>query len=212
MSNALLIAGFGALATTVGFRLSGRPEATDRSDVWELAGGLLKTVGALIAIGGVGVAIHASARLDRPTPIVVTHTISLPEFGLQVLLPSTWKLESAEPGTDFVAAHSDTGAVLAGSVSVSSSPAPGLNAIIDRIIEEERARSGTVENVSRGVMALGLLDAQWVKLSFPRQGEVVRMRTVAVQRGLSTLLLTCTGAAAAQKACETAIHSVTMTR
>jgi hypothetical protein len=143
---------------------------------------------------------------------VVTHTVSLPEFGLQVTLPSTWKLDVGEVGTDFVATHSDTGAALAGAVTVGDTPAPDLDATIDGIIEDQRAHSGTVENVSRGVMAVGLLEARWVKFSFPRQGKMVRTRTVAVQRGLNTLRLRCTGEAAAQKACDAAIHSISMAR
>jgi hypothetical protein len=150
--------------------------------------------------------------MPRPAPIEVTHTVSLREFGLQITLPSTWKLGPDQPVTDFVATHSDTGAILAGAVTLSDPPAPELDAAIDRIIEDQQARLGTAERISRGAMAVGLLDARWLKLSFLRQGEAVRLRTVAVQRGLSTLMLTCTGGAAAQKACEAAIHAVAMAR
>jgi hypothetical protein len=143
---------------------------------------------------------------------VVTHTVSLAEFGLQVTLPSTWKLEPGQQGRDFVATHADTGAVLAGAVTVSDPPAPELDAIIDKFIEDQRVRLGTVDNISRGVMAVGLLDARWVKLSFSRQSEPVRMRVVAAQRGVSTLMLTCAGGAFAQKACDAAIRSVSMAR
>lgn len=211
MLNALM-AGFGSLATTLGFRLTGRLQGADeRWAARDRVGALLKTVGSLIAVAGVGLAIHATARIPPPAPIVVTHTVALPQFGLQVTLPSTWTLEPGQARTDFVATHSETGATLAGAVALSDPPAPDLDATINRIIENQRGR-GTVENISRGVMAVGLLDARWVKLSFQRQGEPVRVRTVAVQRGLSTLTLTCTGGAAAQKACNAAIRSVTTAR
>jgi len=175
-------------------------------------GALVKTVGLLIAVAGVALAIHASARVPRPAPIVVTHTVSLSQFGLQVTLPSSWELAPGQTGTEFVATHSDTGAILAGAVTLGDPPAPDLDAMIDRIIEDKRVRLGSVENITRGVMAVGLLDARWIKLSFPSHGELVRMRTVAVQRGPSILTLTCTGGAPAQKACDAAIHSVTMAR
>jgi len=213
MLNVPLTAGFGALARTLGFRATGGlQDADERSDAWDPVGAPLRIAGWLIVVAGAGLAIHASARMPRPAPIEVTHTVSLPEFGLQVRLPSTWNLGPGQPVTDFVATHSDTGAILAGAVTRTDPPAPGLDAAIDRIIEDQRARLGTVEKISRGVMAVGLLDARWLKLSFLREGEMVRLRTVAVQRGRSTLTLTCTGGAAAQKACEAAIQSVTMAR
>ncbi len=213
MLNLLLTVGFGALARTIGFRLKERLQGVDeRWDAWDRVGALLKIVGSLIAVAGIVLAINALARIPRPAPIEVTHTVSLRQFGLQVTLPSKWKLDSGLAGTDFVATHSDTGAILAGAVTVSDPPAPDLDGTIDRIIEDQRARLGTVEGISRGVMAVGLLDARWLKLWFPRQGETVGMRTVAVQRGQSTLTLTCTGGTPAQKACEAAIRSVTMAR
>jgi len=205
--------GFGALATTLGFRVKGRLEGADkRWATQDRIGALLKTVGSLIAVAGIVLAIHVFSRAPQPAPMVVTHTVSLAQFGLQVTLPSTWKLESGQRGTDFVATHSDTGAILVGAVSVSDSPAPNLHGTIDRIIEDQRARLGPMENISRGVMAIGLLDAHWVRLSFRRQGEPMRMRMLAVQRGLSTLTLTCMGGAPAQKVCDAAIGSVTMAR
>ncbi len=142
----------------------------------------------------------------------LTHTVYLSEFGLQVLVPSTWMVESGQEGADFVANHSETGASLAGAVTLSDPPAPDVDARIDGIIEEPRARLGNVTNIARGVMGVGLLEARWLKLSALRQGELVRMRTVAVQRGLSTLTLTCSGGAAAQKACDAAIRTVIMAR
>ncbi len=135
------MAGFGALATTLGFRLTGRLQGADaRWAARDRVGALLKTVGSLIALAGIGLAIHASARVPRPPPIVVTHTVSLAEFGLQVTLPSTWKLEPGQAGTDFVATHSDTSAILAGAVTLSDPPAPDLDAMINRIIEDQRAQ------------------------------------------------------------------------
>src|SRR5215831_8605113 len=122
-----LMAGFGALATTPGVRLTGRLEGPDnRWATRDRIGALLKAVGSLIAVAGIVLAIHASARARQPVPILITHTVSLAEFGLQVTLPSTWKLESGQQGTDFVATHSGTGAILAGAVSVSDPPAPNL--------------------------------------------------------------------------------------
>ena len=166
----------------------------------------------LIAIAGIGLAVKATARIPRPAPVVVTHTVSLPEFGMQITLPSTWKLEPGQKGTDVVATHTDTGAILAAAITLSAPPAPKLDAMIDGFIEDQRARLGAVENISRGAMAVGLLDAGWVKLSFPRQGEPVRMKTVIVQRGLRALTLICTGGAPAQKACDAAIRPVSMAR
>lgn len=204
-------ANLGALARTFGFRGAGGLRGADeRSDAWDRVGVLLRILGWLMPVVGAVFAIHASARMPRPDPIEVTHTVSLSQFGLQVAFPSTWNLGVGQSATDFVATHSDTGAILAGAVTRSNPVAPGLDAAIDRIIEDQRGRLGTVQNVSRGVMAVGLLDARWVKLSFLREGELVRLRTVAVQRGPSTLTLTCTGGAPAQKVCDAAIRSVTM--
>lgn len=206
-------ASLGALARTFGFRGAGGLGGADEvSDAWDRVGALLRIVGWLMAVVGAVFAVHASARMPRPAPIEIIHTVSLSEFGLQVALPSTWNLGAGQTGTDFVATHSDSGAILAGAVTRSDPLAPGLDAVIDQIIEDHRARLGTVQKMSRGVMAVGLLDARWVRLSFLRERELVRLRTVAVQRGPSTLTLTCTGGASAQKVCDAAIHSVTMAR
>jgi len=173
---------------------------------------VLKALGALIATAGIGFAINATARVPRPRPMAVTHTVSLAEFGLQVTLPSTWKLEPGQEGTDFVATDTRTGALLAGAIILNAPPAPRLDAVIDKLIEEQRSRLGAVENLSRGAIGVGLLDGQWVKLSFKRQGDPVRMKALAVQQGPRTLTLICTGGTPAQKACEAAIRSVTMAR
>jgi hypothetical protein len=178
-----------------------------RSTFWKVV--LFLGVSVLTS-GFVGLAIHASGRRPQPPPLVVTHTVSSPEFGVQVTLPSTWSFEPGHPGTDFVVAHSDTGAILVGAVTPSDPATRPLDATIDRIVEEQRARSGTVENVSRGAMPVGLVDARWMELSFPSKGNTARMKAVAFQRGPNTLTLMCTGEGPAQRTCEAAIHSVTM--
>ncbi len=183
-----------------------------RNDAWEQFGSLLKLSGLLVGLAGLILAVNAFGRMPSRAPIELTHTLSFSQFGLQVVLPSTWKVDPTLRGADFVANHSGTGASLVGAVTVSDPPAPDLDATIDRIIEEERARTGNVENIARGVMGVGLLEARWLKLSALQQGELVRMRTVAVRRGESTLTLTCSGGAAAQKACEAAIRTVAMAR
>ena len=166
--------------------------------------------GSLVGLAGLVLAVNAFGRMPSPAPIELTHTLSFSQFGLQVVLPSTWKVDSGQRGADFVANHAGTGANLVGAVTVSDPP--NLDATIDRIIEEERARAGNVENIARGVMAIGLLDARWLKLAFVREGEPVRMRTVAVQRGESTLTLTCSGGSPAQKACDAVIRTISMAR
>jgi len=160
---------------------------------------VLKTLGALTATAGIIFAINATARVPRPRPMAFTHTVSLAEFGLQVTLASTWKLEPGQEGTEFVANDTQTGAILAGAVTLNAPPVPRLDSVIDKLIEEQRSR-------------LGLLDGQWVKLSFTRQGDPVRMKALAVQQGPRTLTLICTGGTPAQKACDAAIRSVTMAR
>lgn len=172
--------------------------------------GALATLGSLIALIGTCLAIHAFARSPRPAPMTVTHTLSLPEFGLKLTLPSAWKLEVGQTGNDFMATHSDTGAILGAAVEHSDPPASDLDATLNRIVEKERARSGVAKNISRGPMVVGVLAARWLKFSVSRQGERMPMRTVAVQRGLSTLTLSCTGGAPAQKACDAAVHQVGM--
>lgn len=172
---------------------------------------VLRTLGALVAIAGIGLTINAVARVPWPPPIVITHTVSLAQFGLRVTLPSTWKLEPGLAKTDFVATHFETGATLVGAVTLSASPPAELDFTIDRLIEDQRSRLGTAEIISRGVIAVGLLDAHWAKLSFSRHSDL-QMKALAVQRGLSTLTLICTGPAAAQKACDAAIQPETMAR
>jgi len=181
-----------------------------RSDAWNRFGPLLKVGGSLVALAGLVLAVNAFGRMPSPAPIELTHTLSFSQFGLQVVLPSAWKVDSGQRGTDFVAQHSDTGASLVGAITVSDPPAPNLDATVDRIIEEQRARLGNLESLARGVMAVGLLEARWLKLASVREGEPVRMRMVAVQRGQNTLTLTCSGGSAEQKACDAAIRTVSM--
>jgi len=173
-------------------------------------GSLLKIGGSLLALAGLVLAVNAFGRMPSPAPIELTHTLSFSQFGLQVVLPSTWQVDSGQRGVDFVAQHSETGASLVGAITVSDPPAPNLDATIDRIIEEQQARLGNLESLARGVMAVGFLEARWLKLASVREGESVRMRMVAVQRGQSMLTLTCSGGSAAQKACDAAIRTVSM--
>ena len=147
------------------------------SDHTDRAGGFLKIGGSVVTLAGLVLAVNAFGRMPSPSPIELTHTLSFYQFGLQVALPSTWKVDSGERGADFIANHAGTGARLVGAVTVSNPSAPDLDATIDRIIEEQRARTGNVENVARGVMGLGLLEARWLKLSCLERGRLVRVRT-----------------------------------
>jgi len=176
-----------------------------RRNVWTLV-----RIAALIAIGAllVGAVRHRAAQ----APLRVTHTVSLADFGLQVILPSPWNVKQEGSALGFEAVNPETGAALIGAVTVSDPPTPGLETIVDRIIERQRAQSGTVENISHGVVAIGLLDARSVKYSFLQSGQMVRARTVAVQRGPKTFTLTCIGGPAAQKSCDASVHSMTMPR
>lgn len=184
----------------------------ERTAAWSRFGSLLKIGAWLVTVAGLGFAVNAFGHLPSTAPVELTHTVSFSQFGLKVVLPSSWKVDSSQSGAEFKANHSTTDAKLVGAITVSNPPAPDLDTVIDRVIEDERARVGNVESISRGVMGVGLLEARWVKLSAMREGELVRMRTVAVRRGQSTLTLTCSGGAAAQKACDSAIRTVAMAR
>jgi hypothetical protein len=181
----------------------------ERNAFWKAA--VFYGVSVLSSGSAVALAIHASGRTPRPAQLAVTHTVSSPEFGVKLTLPSTWNFEPGHSGMNFVATHSETGATLMGTASASEL-ATSKESIIERIVEEQRAHSGTVENVSRGVMASALVNARWVSLSYPSKGGTARMKTVAVafQRGRNTLTLTCTEEGRVQPVCEPAIRSVTM--
>jgi hypothetical protein len=84
---------------------------------------------------------------------------------------------------------------MAGVVSVND-PHASLRVAIDRLVEDQRARFGTVESSSRGVTALGPLQAEWLE----------RMKTTALRRGARISALTCNGGERAQKACAAAIR------
>jgi hypothetical protein len=207
MIPALLTSGLGAIATTVAFRLNRSVQPADeRLHSWGTVWALMRILGPMIVLAGVLSAIHASGRvLTRPAPLTVWHTVSVPEFGVEVKLPSTWSLETGKARTNFVATDPDTGAVLAGVVSAAA-PHASLGVGIDRIVEDQRARFGTVESSSRGVLGLGPLHAQWVDLSFHGQGDPTRIKTIALRRGAKILTLTCNGGERAQNACGAAIH------
>src|SRR5262252_7891633 len=146
MIPALLTTGLGVVATTVAFRLNrGVLPADERFRIWGAVRALMRILGPMIAFAGVLWAIYASGGVPpRPAPMLVRHTVSLPEFGVEVTLPSTWSLQP--------------GAAVAGVVSVGN-PHDSLRVAIDRLVEDQRARFGTVESSSRGVTALGPLHA-----------------------------------------------------
>jgi len=136
--------------------------------------------------------------------MVFRQTVSLPEFGVQVTLPSTWMVNHSPGETHFVARDAATGAVLAGEISVADASKP-LAADIGRIVEQQRARLGPERKSSRGVMALGLLSAEWVELAYEGLGNPLRIKTIALRRGNRVLTLTCNGGNQAQTACAAAI-------
>jgi len=207
MIPALLTTGLGVVATTVAFRLNRGVLPTDeRLHIWGAVRAVTKILGPMIALAGLLWAIYASGGVPpRAAPMFVRHTVSLPEFGVEVTLPSTWSLQPGPAGADFAATDSDTGAVMAGVVSAGD-PYDSWRVAMDRLVEDQRARFGTVESSSRGVAALGPLHAEWLELSFRGQGELRRIRTTAVRRGARILALTCSGGERAQSACAAAIH------
>jgi hypothetical protein len=207
MIPALLTTGLGAIATTVAFRLNRSVQPADeRLHPWGAVWALMRILGPMIVLAGVLSAMHASGRvLPRPAPLAVWHTVSVPEFGVEVKLPSTWSLVAGKAQADFVASDPDTGAVLAGVVNAAD-PDTSLRVAIDRIFEDQRAHFGTVESTSRGVLGLGPLHAQWVDLSFHGQGDSTRIKIIALRRGAKILTLTCNGGERAQNACGAAIH------
>jgi hypothetical protein len=211
MIPALLTTGLGVIATTVAFGLNRTVlPADERLYPWDAVRALMRILGPIIVLAGVLSAAHATGRLlPRPAAMTVWHTVSIPEFGVEVKLPSTWGVETGQARTDFVATDPDTGAVLAGVVSVAD-PHASLRVAIDRIVEDQRTRFGTVESSSRGVIGLGPLHAQWVELSFPGQGDPTRIKTIALRRGAKILTLTCNGGERAQNACGAAIHPEVM--
>lgn len=211
MIPALLTTGLGVVATTVAFRLNrGVLPADERFRIWGAVRALMRILGPMIALAGVLWAIYASGGVPpRPAPMLVRHTVSLPEFGVEVTLPSTWSLQPGPAGADFAATDSDTGAAMAGLVTVND-PHASLRVAIDRLVEDQRARFGTVESSSRGVTALGPLNAEWLELSFRSQGEPTRIRTTAVRRGARILALTCNGGERAQNACAAAVRWTVM--
>jgi hypothetical protein len=199
--------GLGAIATSLSFRGNRDVLATNkRLHLWGAAKTLTRILAAIVALVGAFAAIDApGGRQPRPAPMVIRHTISSPEFGVQVTLPSTWSVKPGQAGTDFVATDSDTGAGLVGAVSVTH-PSDSLGVDLDRIVEDQRRRFGTEQSNSRGVISLGPLDAQWAELAYEGQGNPTRIRTIALRRGTTILTLTCNGGDRAQTACVTAIR------
>lgn len=206
MFRPFLATGLGVIATTLGFwgtRVQTLGE--EHLDIWGAAKRLMRIAGPMTVLVGILWAIHAAGgRLNRPEPIVVRHTVALPEFGVQVTLPPTWTVGHGKEGTNFVARDSVTGAVLSGEI-VTTDPNKSLAADIDRIVEQQRARLGPEHRSSRGVIALGLLNAQFAELSYEPLGNPMRIRTIALRRGNRVLALTCDGGDPAQTACSDAI-------
>ena len=206
MIETLLATGLGVIATTLGFRGSRvQPATQEHLDIVGAVKRLMRIVGPMAVLVGILSAVQAAgARMHRPDPMIVRHTVAIPEFGVQVTLPSTWNVGPSQPGTDFVASDSETGAILTGVVRITNANRP-LSADIDEIVEDHRARFGNEARGSRGVMALGLLHAQWAELAYPGQDTATSIRTIALRRGNRVLALTCNGDDRAQAACGAAI-------
>jgi len=85
MIVALLTVGFGAVAIAIGFGLSRRAQDTEwRSDPWDLAGALLKMLGASVLLLGF-------AFLVRPSLLDATQRIHPPTAGILNPAASTEK-------------------------------------------------------------------------------------------------------------------------
>ena len=81
MSNALLMVGFGAVAIAIGFGLARRARDTEwRDDPWDVAGALLKIVGAFTVLIGLALLIPPPRNL-MVDPKAVTHTLSPQDRG-----------------------------------------------------------------------------------------------------------------------------------
>jgi len=207
MIETLLATGLGVIATTLGFRRSRVQPATDEHlDIAGAAKRLMRIVGPMALLVGMLSAVQvAGGRMHRPDPMVLRHTVAFPEFGVQVTLPASWSVGPSQPGTDFAASDSETGAILTGVVRITDPNKP-LNADIDKIVEEHRARFGNEARSFRGVMALGLLQAQWAEFAYHGQDTATNVRTIALRRGNRVLALTCKGDDRAQAACGAAIR------
>jgi hypothetical protein len=196
----------GAIAATLGFRGIREKAITDRH--LDFAGAAKRAMGILgpvAVLAGMVWAFHAGdGRQSRRDPMVLRHTVELPEFGVQVTLPATWSVNPSEGKTQFVARDSTTGAVLSAEIAVSD-PSRRLAVDIDRILEQQRARLGPERRSSRGLLALGLFDAQWAELFYDGLGNPLRIKTIALRRGNRVLALTCNGGDQAQAACVAAI-------
>jgi hypothetical protein len=206
MTQGFLAARLGVIATTLGFRGSRDKAVTDEHlDVSATAKRAMRIVGPMAVLVAMAWALHVAAvRAPQRNPIVLQQIVALPEFGVQVTLPSTWIVNHSEGETHFVARDSTTGAILSGEITVSD-PSKPLAEDIGRIVEQQRARLGPERKSSRGVMALGLFDAQWAELSYEGLGNPMRIKTIALRRGSRVLALTCNGGDLAQTACGAAI-------
>jgi len=206
MIQGFLAACRGAIATTLGFGGIREESAINKHlDTAAAAKAAVRIVAPIAVLVGMLWALHAAAgRQSLRDPMVFRQTVSLPEFGVQVTLPSTWRVNHSPGETHFVARDAATGAVLAGEISVGDASKP-LAADIGRVVEQQRARLGPERKSSRGVMALGLLGAEWEELAYEGLGNPLRIKTIAMRRGNRVLTLTCNGGNQAQTACDAAI-------
>jgi hypothetical protein len=206
MARGFLAARLGAIATTLGFGGIREEAATDKHlDVAAAAKGGMRIVAPMAVVAGMIWALHAAAgRLPPRDPMLLRQTVAFPEFGVQVTFPYTWSVNHSRGETHFAARDATTGAVLSGEIAVTE-PSKPLAAEIDRIVEQQRARLGPERKSSRGVMAFGLVYAEWAELSYDGLGNPLYIKTIALRRGNRVLALTCNGADQAQTACGAAI-------
>src|SRR5262249_9504273 len=172
MIPGFLAARLGAVATTLGLGGIREGAETDkRLDIAAMAKGGMRIIAPMALLAGMIWALHAAAgHLPPRDPMLLRQTVAFPEFGVQVVFPYTWSVNYSRGGTHLAARDATTGAVLSGEIAVTE-PRKPLATDIDRIVEQQRARLGPESKSSRGVMALGLLYAEWVELSYAGLGN-----------------------------------------
>jgi len=81
MSDAILMVGSGVVATAIGFGVARRARDTEwRTDPWDVAGALLKILGAFTVLLGLALCIPPPRNLIAD-PTVATHTLSPQDRG-----------------------------------------------------------------------------------------------------------------------------------
>jgi len=81
MNNAVLMVGFGAVAIAIGFGLARRAQDAEwRTDPWDMAGALLKILGAFTVLLGLSLFIPPPRNLIAD-PTGATHTLSPQDRG-----------------------------------------------------------------------------------------------------------------------------------